>query len=241
VCPTERKLWRQLHRALTVSQFSKEDIVMRPMTHALAVAAMASLAVLPLGAAQATSRPNQPPPASGRPANPPAQPPGQGGMAHQGHQAGALSAADTKFIHEAAIGGMAEVEMGRLAAEKASSADVKQFGQRMVDDHGKANDELKSLAQQKNVTLPAAVDAPHKATLDRLSKLSGAAFDRAYMREMVSDHDKDVAAFKKQSTSASDADLKAWAAKTLPTLQEHQTMAKQINGKLAPSASSTKK
>jgi putative membrane protein len=208
------------------------------MTHALAVAAMASLAVLPLAAAQATAgRPNQPP-ATTRPGNPPAQPPG---MAHQGHQNGAVSAADTRFMKEAAIGGMAEVEMGRLAAEKASSADVKQFGQRMVTDHGKANDELKSLAQQKNVTLPTELDAQHKATVARLSKLSGAAFDRAYMREMVTDHNKDVSAFKKQSTSASDADLKAWAGKTLPTLQEHQTMAKEINGKLAPSSTTTKK
>lgn len=214
---------------------------MRPMTHALAVAAMVSLAVLPLAAAQATAgRPNQPP-ATGRPANPPAQPPGQTGMAHQAHQTGSVSAADSRFMHEAAIGGMAEVEMGRLAAEKASSADVKQFGQRMVTDHGKANDELKSLAQQKNVTLPTELDSQHKATVDRLSKLSGAAFDQAYMREMVNDHNKDVAAFKKESTSASNADLKAWAGKTLPTLQEHQTMAKEINGKLAPSRTSTKK
>jgi putative membrane protein len=110
-----------------------------------------------------------------------------------------------------------------------------------VTDHGKATDELKSLAQQKNVTLPTELDAQHKATVARLSKLSGAAFDRAYMREMVTDHNKDVSAFKKQSTSASDADLKAWAGKTLPTLQEHQTMAKEINGKLAPSSTTTKK
>ncbi len=214
---------------------------MRPMTHAMAVAAVASLAVLPLAAAQAPgSRPDQPPATSGRPANPPAQPSGQAGMGQQAHQTGALSAADSKFMHEAATGGMAEVEMGRLAADKASSADVKQFGQRMVTDHGKANDELKALAQQKNVTLPAALDAQHKPTVDRLSKLSGAAFDRAYMREMVNDHNKDVAAFKKESTSASDADLKAWAGKTLPTLQEHQTMAKEIDGKL-PSSTTTKK
>ena len=138
-------------------------------------------------------------------------------------KAGSLSAADSKFIHEAAAGGMAEVELGRLAADKASSPDVKQFGQRMVDDHGKANDELKSLASQKGVTLPSSPDAAQKSTQARLSKLSGDAFDRAYMQDMVKDHDKDVAAFKRASTTAADADLKAWAAKTLPTLEEHRS------------------
>ena len=102
----------------------------------------------------------------------------------------------------------------------------------MVDDHSKANDELKAYASQKGVTLPAEVDPAHKATEARLSKLSGEAFDKAYMADMVKDHDKDVAAFKHASTSATDADLKAWAVKTLPTLQEHQTMAKSINAKV---------
>jgi putative membrane protein len=136
-----------------------------------------------------------------------------------------LASSDRQFIMEAAQGGMAEVELGQLAADKAESSAVKQFAQRMVTDHGKANDELKSLAQSKNITLPADLDAKHKATKDRLSKLSGAQFDRAYMQDMVSDHQKDVSEFKKQSTSAKDAELKAWAAKTLPTLQEHLQMA----------------
>src|SRR6185437_11610509 len=126
------------------------------------------------------------------------------------------------FVMKAAGGGMAEVELGRLATEKASSPDVKQFGQRMIDDHGKANDELKGLATRKNITLPAAPDAKHKATQDRLSKLSGTAFDRAYMADMVADHNADVAEFMHASKMAKDPDVKAWAAKTLPTLQEHQ-------------------
>ena len=153
-------------------------------------------------------------------------------------KAGALAAADKRFFMEAAAGGMAEVELGRLAADKASNADVRQFGQRMVDDHGKANDELKTLAFQKNVTLPADLGAKHKATRDRLAKLSGEAFDKAYMRDMVADHDKDVAAFQRVSKTAKDDDLKAFAAKTLPTLQEHQKMAKEINAKVggAPAA-----
>jgi putative membrane protein len=150
--------------------------------------------------------------------------------------AGTLPAAETTFVKEAAIGGMAEVEMGQLASTKAQSADVKQFGQRMVDDHGKANNELKSLASQKNVTLPAELDAKHKALRDKLEKMSGAEFDRAYMAEMVADHNKDVASFSREAKSGKDPELKAWAAKTLPTLQEHQKMAREINSKVGGAA-----
>lgn len=157
------------------------------------------------------------------------------------HAEGAINAADQAFVKEAAIGGMAEVEFGTLAKDKASSADVKQFGDRMVTDHGKANDELKQWAQQKNVTLPMELDAKHKATRDRLSKLSGDTFDKAYMREMVSDHEKDVAAFKKQSASAHDPDLKAWATKTLPTLEDHLKMAHETYKKVSGTAGTTGK
>ena len=120
-----------------------------------------------------------------------------------------------------------EVELGRLASEKASSSEVKQFGQRMVEDHGKANDELKQLATQKHVDLPAEPSAKHKATKARLEKLSGEQFDKAYVADMLKDHKKDVAAFEKQSRSAKDPDLKSFAAKTLPTLQDHL---KQVQG-----------
>jgi putative membrane protein len=154
---------------------------------------------------------------------------------------GAITAADRAFVKEAAIGGMAEVEFGNLAKEKASSADVKQFGDRMVTDHGKANDELKAWAQQKNVTLPTELDARHKATHDRLSKLSGDTFDKAYMREMVSDHEKDVAAFKKESSAAHDPDLKAWVTKTLPTLEDHLKMAHETYKKVSGTAGTTGK
>lgn len=146
--------------------------------------------------------------------------------------ANGVAAADQSFAKHAAIGGMAEVDLGQLAASKATNPDVKQFGQRMVDDHGKGNDELKSWASQKNVTLPADLDAKHKAEHARLDKLSGDAFDRAYMTLMVADHNEDVAEFQRESKSAKDPDLKAWAAKTLPTLQDHQKSAKEISGKL---------
>jgi putative membrane protein len=138
----------------------------------------------------------------------------------------AKAPADQAFVTEAAKGGMAEVELGKLAAEKATNDDVKKFGQRMADDHSKANDELKSIASKKNITLPTDIDAKDKALRDRLMKLSGAAFDRAYMRAMVSDHVKDVSAFKRESQAGKDADVKAFAAKTLPTLEDHLTLAR---------------
>ena len=133
--------------------------------------------------------------------------------------------ADRAFVTEAAMGGMAEVELGQLASGKAESGTVKHFAQRMVTDHGKVNDELKTLAQNKNISLPADSGAKHKATKDRLAKLSGAAFDKAYMQEMLADHRKDVGEFQKQSRTAKDPDVKAWAAKTLPTLEEHLQLA----------------
>lgn len=152
------------------------------------------------------------------------------------HMKSASSAAgsDSHFVMDAAKGGLAEVEMGKLAAEKASSPDVKQFGQRMVDDHSKANDELKAVASQKGITLPTELAPADKATLDRLSKLSGEAFDRAYMSDMVKDHKKDVAEFKKEASAGKDADVKAFAGKTLPTLEEHLKMAQDVHGKVMP-------
>jgi putative membrane protein len=144
---------------------------------------------------------------------------------------GTLSDDDREFMAEAAPGGMMEVELGRLAATKGQSTDVKRFGQRMVDDHSKANAELKQLAARKGVTLPADLKDEQKQERDRLSKLSGAEFDKEYMKLMVDDHDKDVEAFQDEAEDGGDADVKAFASKTLPTLKEHQSMAKEIKGK----------
>jgi putative membrane protein len=136
---------------------------------------------------------------------------------------------DKTFVTKAAQGGMAEVQLGKLAADKASSSEGKQFGQKMVDDHGKANDQLKSLAANKNITLPTSLTAKDKALETRLSKLSGPAFDRAYMRAMVTDHRQDVNEFKMESKSGADADIKSWASNTLPTLETHLKMAQDAN------------
>ena len=107
---------------------------------------------------------------------------------------------------------------------------MKQFGQRMVDDHSKANSELMSLASSKGITLPADLDAKHRETVTKLSGMSGAEFDRAYGKMMLSDHTKDVSEFEKQSARGTDPDLKSFASKTLPTLQEHLQMARALPG-----------
>jgi putative membrane protein len=132
---------------------------------------------------------------------------------------------DRAFMEEAAAAGMAEVELGKLAVQKATSPDVKSFAQMMVDDHTKANEELKALAARQNVTLPPKPTAEHTAARERLSQLSGAAFDAAYMEAMVTDHNKAVALFSQESKDGVDPDAKTWAIKTLPTLQRHQAKA----------------
>jgi len=137
-----------------------------------------------------------------------------------------MSGGDQAFVQKAAAGGMAEVEMGQMATEKAADPKVKEFGQRMVTDHGKANTELQGLASKKSISLPSTTDGKHKATAARMQKLSGAEFDRAYMRDMVADHEKDVAEFQKEANSGTDPDLKTWAGTTLPVLQQHLQMAK---------------
>jgi putative membrane protein len=137
----------------------------------------------------------------------------------------ALSSSDRKFIEEAARGGMAEVELGKLAAQKGASSEVKRFGQRMVDDHSKANDELQQVASRKGVNLPNDMDAASKREYDKLQKLSGREFDQEYMKSMVSDHKKDVKDFQKEQKAAKDADLKTFVTSTLPTLEEHLKLA----------------
>jgi putative membrane protein len=149
-----------------------------------------------------------------------------------GQAARGADSPDQAFVTEAAQGGLSEVDLGHLAVKQAKSKDVKSFGQHMIDDHSRANDELKQLAAKKKWDLPKDVGAENKATMDRLSKLSGEAFDKAYMSDMVEDHVKDVSAFEKEARSAKDPDLKAWAGKTLPTLRHHLSMAREAASKV---------
>jgi putative membrane protein len=231
----------------------------------------------------------------------------------QSSSSGTMASDDRKFIMEAAHGGMMEVQLGRMAADKATNADVKQFGQRMVDDHSRANSELMTLASQKGITLPASgdtgmmnqtdqssstttttaqttdqqtsagsstsgqqgstsgqqgsttsgqqsstdmsatgqrharVNENSGATLDdqksmnKLSGLSGDAFDREYVNMMVKDHEKDVKEFERASTKAKDPDVRAFAAKTLPTLREHLQQVRDIQSRMKSSGKSTTK
>jgi putative membrane protein len=135
---------------------------------------------------------------------------------------------DAHFAKEAAQGGMAEVKLGQLAQEKGTNDAVKSFGKRMVDDHTKAGDKLKEVASRQNIPLPSDLSAKDQATYDRLSKLNGAAFDRAYARDMVKDHETDVAAFQREANGGKDESLKSFASETLPTLQDHLKQAKEM-------------
>ncbi len=139
-----------------------------------------------------------------------------------------VTVADSTFLKKAASGGIAEVELGQLALQKASSPDVKQFAQRMVNDHTKANGQLKQVAADEHIRLPQSMSAKDKATKDTLANLSGDDFDRAYMKDMVQDHRHDVAEFERESKSAQDPAVKSFAMQTLPTLRDHLKEAERI-------------
>ncbi|MEP6571977.1 MAG: DUF4142 domain-containing protein [Gemmatimonadota bacterium] len=157
-----------------------------------------------------------------QPVTPPARTPSPSGAA-------GLSAADRQFVETAGNGGLAEVVLGCLAKQRATNPQVKEFAQRMIDDHSKANQQLMQLSVQKGVTLALQLQGDPKAAMDKLSGLTGAAFDKAYMNDMVSDHQQDVAAFEHESTGGQDADTKALATQTLPTLRQHLELAQQVN------------
>jgi len=148
---------------------------------------------------------------------------------------------DAQFVTKAAQGNMAEVNLGKLAAENSQNDDVKKFGQMMVDDHSKAEQDLEGVASKNNWTLPKDVSAQQKAEQRRLEKLSGAAFDRAYVQMMVKDHTTDVAEFKNEAASTSaNPDLKDFATRTYPTLDNHLTRIKAIHDAMAKSGTSGK-
>ncbi|WP_437732333.1 DUF4142 domain-containing protein [Sorangium sp. So ce1335] len=159
---------------------------------------------------------------------------GQDATGGQTTQAGkaALSKEDRKFVEEAALDGLLEVRLGQLAQQRAGSPDVKSFGQRMIDDHSAVNKKLAELAQRKGVLAPGELDQEHREEVDKLSKKTGAEFDRAYMSAMVDDHEDDIKAFEKASKEAKDADVKSFAAATLPKLREHLALARQVHGKV---------
>lgn len=149
------------------------------------------------------------------------------------------SRSDRKFIDKAVNDGLAEVKLGQLASEKASNPEVKQFAQRLVQDHTKANTQLKQIAQAEGVRVEDDLESKHRKVHDRLSKLSGEAFDRAYMDFMVEDHQKAVKLFEKGSKDASNPQLKQFASSTLPTLQEHLREAQRLQAEVGGARGTT--
>jgi putative membrane protein len=138
------------------------------------------------------------------------------------------AAQDRRFMMTAAQGGMAEVRLGKMAVNRGASQAVKEFGQHMVADHTRTNAELMQLARRERVTLPRTLDPAHRAAAQQLSRRSGEAFDRAFARQMVLDHRKMVNLFRTESRTGRDPQVRAWAAKTLPGLQEHLRMAQEL-------------
>jgi putative membrane protein len=146
-----------------------------------------------------------------------------------------LPSADQAFVEEAAKGGMAEVELGRLAPEKASDQEVKDLAQLIVREHEQANQQLKTVAQAKGVEQLGGLDAAHLQMRDQLQAMSGADFDRMYIEGQVADHEKAVALFEQQAQSGQDPELKAFAAETLPKIQAHTEQLEQVAQRLAAS------
>src|ERR1017187_667299 len=132
-----------------------------------------------------------------------------------------VSMADKDFILAAAQGGMTEVKLGELVAQKGLRADVKEFGQMMVKDHSAINDDLKALAAKEGVTLPDSLDAKHQGMVDKLAALTGSAFDDAYVAAMIKGHKKDAKAFKAESTARQGADIKSFLDKSIPVVESH--------------------
>jgi putative membrane protein len=141
---------------------------------------------------------------------------------------------DAEFAKAAAQGGLAEVKLGELAETKGTAQSVKDFGKRMVTDHSRLDGELKTAANTGKLTLPTELSAKDQALYDHLSKLSGSAFDRAYARDMVHDHIADIAAFRTEAKDGKDTSLKNFASKSLPTLEEHLNLAREMRHEVAP-------
>jgi putative membrane protein len=143
-----------------------------------------------------------------------------------------IDSKDADFIKEVGLARILEIKLGEQALRQAASPEVKQFAQRMVDEHGKANRELTSLANTRGVMISKDLDAKNKEVLDKLAGLKGADFDREYIRQMVRDHEVDVQELQRAAKDLKDADIKVWVTKNLPTLSEHLRQAKEIQTKL---------
>jgi putative membrane protein len=164
-------------------------------------------------------------------AQPRAEPPSAAATPPQ-TETGRLSAADQKFVDTAAIGGLYEVEAGRLA-EKSANPQVKKFGERMVRDHGAADAKLRRIVTAEGGTLPQSLDQQHQLELDHLRSLHGREFARAYMQNMVEDHDTDTQEFGKAAQNLDNPKLKTFAQQTLQVIETHDRIAHRISDKMA--------
>ena len=150
----------------------------------------------------------------------------------------AVSGTDKKFIMDAAYSNLAEISAGNMALQKGESPDVKSYAQKMIDAHTKAHDELKQLASTKGVTLPTEPKPKDKSMAMKMEKMSGMAFDKAYMKSQVKGHKETEAAFQKELNGGKDAETKAWAEKTFPEIQSHTKMAQEMDSKMGTMTSS---
>lgn len=197
----------------------------------LGIVFSAAMLCVPGGLVLAQTPGAAPAPGNPPPYNQPARPgatPNAGDISGPTEQPMSARVNDKRFIKDAAMGGLAEVEMGKLAVQKASNDSVKQFGQKLIDDHTKANAKLQAVASKANVQVPESLDSKHQSKVDKLSKLSGSAFDKAFVKEAVKDHEEDVRAFQQEAENGSMPRVKDFANSTLPTLQEHLEMAKNL-------------
>jgi putative membrane protein len=152
--------------------------------------------------------------------------------AQQAKKKGALQGQDMKYFREMAQANLAEVHAGKMAQGKARNAEVKQFAQHMVEDHGKKLSEARTMAKSKRVQVPSAPAKKHQAAAKKLEQASGAAFDKAYMQQMVKDHEEALKLHQAAAKGAKDKELKAAAEKSVPDIQKHLEMAKSISASL---------
>lgn len=156
-------------------------------------------------------------------------------------QAGSLHKKDVKFLVEAASSSRMEIELGQMAQQKGASQQVKDYGAMMVRDHTKATEELKSVVSSKGASIPDTLMPKHRAMMDRLNGLEGAEFDKAYMAVMRDAHENDIDEFEDETKDARDADVKAFATKQLPVLQQHHHQAKDAKGPMKENMKQEKK
>jgi putative membrane protein len=137
---------------------------------------------------------------------------------------------DQRFVQKAAMGHMTEIRLAQVAQQRASSQAVKDYAERLEQDHSQALEQLKEVASRENITLLDELDSKHQKHIDHFSKLSGEQFDRAFMQHMIKDHKEEIALFERQASQGREPELKTYASNTLPKLREHLNMATEIQG-----------